>query len=61
MHTNVPIKKTPNENVNDVSAPKSTSKDKLDVMQLYEREKRKQNVVISGMEEEKSKNAVSLC
>ena len=61
MHTNVPIKKTPNENLNDVSAPKSTSKDKLDGIKLYEREKRKQNVFIRGMQEEKSKNALLLC
>ena len=50
MHTNVLIKKEPNENVMDVSAPKSTSKDKLDVIQLYEREKRKQILLLEGCE-----------
>ena len=39
------IKKTPKENVNEVSTLESTSEDALDAKEPYEREKRKQSVV----------------
>ena len=54
------IKKTPKENRNEVSTLESTSKDALDAKEPYEREKRQQSVVIKGMQEEESENALSL-
>ena len=55
---NLVIKKTPKENVNEVHACESSSKDALNAKELWKREKWKQNVFIRGMQEEESKNAL---
>ena len=40
------IKKTPKENVNEVGAPKTNSKDGLGAKELHKRKKRTHNIVI---------------